>query len=399
MTSRSIKKKTSESSGSKIAAAAVGRERVVPNSNDVLCGRGKTCFDHDGNRSFRLLVARHLTVYTEASRRKEKTMVARSIIQHVLDRGGRFLKKTGDGGWYDGGSKAGKEKVGHALRDASTDRVKCMTKMHQTLLHGSTANQSEQSSLGDGSASLLSGETRDNSATATARAAKAPAGKIARTQNRRTLPSGNRSSSSNKKRNTRSRCVSLDSQAFKALQVHTSSSSDSSWSDINSDDDNKNDNDNDNNTTCKVHLGKEVEKQCSSPSSESAGGKPSDVFESLLYRVSPVEESDAYFSEPSDDLSGLENDIMALTGTILPVSPVDAAISTEAMGTLRTMASMSATTEATANQMLGFIDGSISTVSESSAEVDDQFDLEDMEAINALNKNHRFGPDPRDFDF
>lgn len=115
-------------------ARSVDDEKVVvPSKEDVLCGRGKTCFEHQGNISFRFIVASNMSNYIAATRRKEKTRVARSIIKEVVERGGRFLKKNSCGGWYDAGMKAAKEKVGHALRDASTDRVKCMTRMHKDL--------------------------------------------------------------------------------------------------------------------------------------------------------------------------------------------------------------------------------------------------------------------------
>ena len=106
---------------------------TTPSDNDVLCGRGKKCFEHEGNRRFRLILAESIDTYIQADGRKKKTVVVRAIIQKVLGRGGRFLKKHSKGGWYDAGMQGAKAKVGHSLRDGSTDRVKCLTKMRKSM--------------------------------------------------------------------------------------------------------------------------------------------------------------------------------------------------------------------------------------------------------------------------
>eukprot|EP00540_Astrosyne_radiata_P013815 CAMPEP_0116864208 /NCGR_PEP_ID=MMETSP0418-20121206/24687_1 /TAXON_ID=1158023 /ORGANISM="Astrosyne radiata, Strain 13vi08-1A" /LENGTH=378 /DNA_ID=CAMNT_0004499389 /DNA_START=64 /DNA_END=1200 /DNA_ORIENTATION=+ len=112
-------------------------ELRVPTENDVLCGRGRNCFEHEGNKRFRQIVVKNISKYLEAASRKKKTIVVRSIIEQVHGSGGRFLKKNSRGLWYDSGMRGAKEKVGHSLRDASTDRVKCMTEMHKNHLEQS----------------------------------------------------------------------------------------------------------------------------------------------------------------------------------------------------------------------------------------------------------------------
>jgi hypothetical protein len=101
--------------------------KIVPAPFDILCGRGKTAFMWEGNAWLREVIACHLREFLEAGNRIHKTNIVRRIIQAVLNRGGRFLKKDVKGSdWYLAGFKAAREKVSHALRDASTFKVKCM---------------------------------------------------------------------------------------------------------------------------------------------------------------------------------------------------------------------------------------------------------------------------------
>lgn len=95
---------------------------AVPGRHDVLCGRGQMCFRHQGNRDFRDMVADMVQSYVEASR-PQKTTIVRAIIKRVFKKGGRFLRRNAKGLWYDSGTKGAKEKVGHTLRDATSDRL------------------------------------------------------------------------------------------------------------------------------------------------------------------------------------------------------------------------------------------------------------------------------------
>jgi len=102
-----------------------------PRSIDVLCGRGKICFDHKGNDGFRELIAKYADPYRTSSTKKAKMQVIMNVVNIVTAKGGRFLvknKEEVDQPWVDGGIKQGKKKTGHALRDALRGRVKCITK-------------------------------------------------------------------------------------------------------------------------------------------------------------------------------------------------------------------------------------------------------------------------------
>lgn len=157
-----------------------------PRTIDVLCGRGKTCFEHRGNDNFRNIIARHIDIYSKASTKKAKMQVVVGVVEMIIAGGGRFLvrKHSYDGDksqsyWVDGGRKQGKKKVGHALRDALRGRVKCISKLrvennltNKKVLMNTIPNQSmnskaysapaaEEDSSNSDSLSLDSQDTND----------------------------------------------------------------------------------------------------------------------------------------------------------------------------------------------------------------------------------------------
>lgn len=140
---------------------------ILPTSKDVLCGRGKTHFFHEGNAKFREIVGVNLGTYLNATSRSEKSAIVRTIADEVLRQGARFLlRKKGDGmRWYDGGVVTARAKVrvcvcdcvnepvtrfcsscdyvsyismvlckssqvGHALRDASSSKSQSIMNIH-----------------------------------------------------------------------------------------------------------------------------------------------------------------------------------------------------------------------------------------------------------------------------
>ena len=103
-----------------------GKEGIDdPQDFDILLGRGKTSFNHVGNRRFRVFINLNLRKYMDAGSRMEKTLVVNSVVEAIHEAGGRFLKqdpKTGR--WHQVNTKMAREKVGHALRDAVGMRLK-----------------------------------------------------------------------------------------------------------------------------------------------------------------------------------------------------------------------------------------------------------------------------------
>jgi len=87
------------------------------NTYDVLCGRGGGTNSQVGNRRFRKLVQDFQPTYLLA-RRKEKPLLARTIVLIIRKRGGRFLKKDEDTGeLYEVGDPKAEAKTSQALRE------------------------------------------------------------------------------------------------------------------------------------------------------------------------------------------------------------------------------------------------------------------------------------------
>jgi hypothetical protein len=87
------------------------------NKNDVLCGRGGGTNSQVGNRRFRKLVQDFQPTYLLA-RRKEKPLLARTIVLIIRKRGGRFLKKDDTTGeMFEVGDIKAEAKTSQALRE------------------------------------------------------------------------------------------------------------------------------------------------------------------------------------------------------------------------------------------------------------------------------------------
>mmetsp|Transcript_60543 Transcript_60543/g.89819 ORF Transcript_60543/g.89819 Transcript_60543/m.89819 type:complete len:610 (+) Transcript_60543:207-2036(+) len=87
------------------------------NQYDVLLGRGGAANSQIGNRHFRSLVQDFQPIYLTL-RRKDKPLLARSLVLIVRNRGGRFLKKGKSlGEYYEAGDEKAETKASQALRE------------------------------------------------------------------------------------------------------------------------------------------------------------------------------------------------------------------------------------------------------------------------------------------
>ena len=87
------------------------------NMHDVLLGRGGGTNTQEGNRRFRTLVTDFQPTYLMA-KRKEKPLLARSIVLIIRKRGGRFLKKDDHTGrLHEVGDEKAEAKTSQALRE------------------------------------------------------------------------------------------------------------------------------------------------------------------------------------------------------------------------------------------------------------------------------------------
>ena len=91
-----------------------------PRPNDVLCGRGGSINSHPGNERFRQLVDKRKRVYLTARFKREKRLIASSIVSEIraLDPPGRFLQQDKASGlWKDIGDEKARDKTSQALRE------------------------------------------------------------------------------------------------------------------------------------------------------------------------------------------------------------------------------------------------------------------------------------------
>ena len=117
------------------------------NSFDVLCGRGGGTNSQVGNRRFRKLVQEFQPIYLLA-RRKEKPLLARTIVLIIRKRGGRFLKKDEETGeLYEVGDSKAEAKTSQALREGLDVRAtkSAGSLMDKNKKKKATSKQSEDS--------------------------------------------------------------------------------------------------------------------------------------------------------------------------------------------------------------------------------------------------------------
>lgn len=85
---------------------------------DILCGRDKKSYNHIANRRFRYLMAFNMERYTETESRTSKSLVVQSLLNQILDNGGRFLvKRRRDDAFIQASERVARDKISHAFRD------------------------------------------------------------------------------------------------------------------------------------------------------------------------------------------------------------------------------------------------------------------------------------------
>lgn len=96
----------------------------VPGKWDVICQRGKECYEHAGNKRFRMIISNSIEKYKNASSRREKSQIVSNIVNTISSAaanssGGGFVRKDLlTMNWVRVSDKVAHEKVGQALRDA-----------------------------------------------------------------------------------------------------------------------------------------------------------------------------------------------------------------------------------------------------------------------------------------
>jgi hypothetical protein len=70
--------------------------RIFPRSKDILFGRGSDCWNHNGNKKFRITIANNQEIYHSMSRRADKVKLVAKIVDDIQASGARFLKRIKD---------------------------------------------------------------------------------------------------------------------------------------------------------------------------------------------------------------------------------------------------------------------------------------------------------------
>jgi hypothetical protein len=100
----------------------------TPGPNDVACARGKSYWDHEGNKMYRHLIVNATGKYSTTRSKLEKSFVVSEILDAVDKRNGKFVKKERkDGPWVEVDKIFAREKVGQSLRDGLSNNYRSST--------------------------------------------------------------------------------------------------------------------------------------------------------------------------------------------------------------------------------------------------------------------------------
>lgn len=89
-----------------------------PTGKDILCGRGRGNFLHEGNKLYISILRKNLKEYLGARKREEKSVIIKAVVSSLTERGFRFLKQDGTrGGWCELTSAMAYCRTAHAIRD------------------------------------------------------------------------------------------------------------------------------------------------------------------------------------------------------------------------------------------------------------------------------------------
>jgi hypothetical protein len=71
-----------------------------PSPRDVICGRGRLCFNHEGNRFFRQIVDSFVPEYVGTNNKFDKSIIISTIVDCIRSSGGQFVRDRGNGAYY-----------------------------------------------------------------------------------------------------------------------------------------------------------------------------------------------------------------------------------------------------------------------------------------------------------
>jgi hypothetical protein len=109
---------TNEGVGLSLLFAAIQQNDLIFREIDVLCGRGGSINKHSGNIMYRRVVEYNKAVYKRVPK-KHRNLVSQSIVQAILNQGGRFLFQPDNNKWEEIPFQRAIQKTSQALRERS----------------------------------------------------------------------------------------------------------------------------------------------------------------------------------------------------------------------------------------------------------------------------------------
>ena len=84
-----------------------------PGPCDVICARGKSAFQHEGNQRFRAIIEQRMEQYASAGNKFEKSVIVSQVVDEIRQASpqGGFVRSD-KGRWYEVGDHIAREKVG-----------------------------------------------------------------------------------------------------------------------------------------------------------------------------------------------------------------------------------------------------------------------------------------------
>ena len=88
---------------------------------DILCGKGRRCFEHAGNHRYRVIIGMSMERYNKQQTKSARSAIVRDVTELVLASGARFLKRGKDdsGDWQELSREEARIKVSQTMRDAA----------------------------------------------------------------------------------------------------------------------------------------------------------------------------------------------------------------------------------------------------------------------------------------
>lgn len=102
---------------------------AAPGPFDVICARGKSAYNHEGNRRFRMIVASAAERYSKVESKLQRSMIVTDIVDTIRSMGNGFVRRSSETGeWVQCSDVMCREKVGQHFRNALGCQYKSSTR-------------------------------------------------------------------------------------------------------------------------------------------------------------------------------------------------------------------------------------------------------------------------------